>query len=232
MDQAVQKYHAGHPDQAIAMLKPLALRGDVQAQNLLGNIIYGLATTDPSNAIEDPLKWYQMAAAQGLPAASYAIGVIHHNNWLKTQREEDARLAEIYYQQALDRGFARAAAPLMKIAAHNQASRQSNSRKYSNASFSSKREPQVQVQEHSVSTPPTDVFSSFELSGDVISDSIKLEALLRQLNNGQAPTGLSLTKDDLPDAANLTRLLTEFGANASLVSNLVKLLGQIKASAQ
>ena len=40
---AVQKYHAGYPDKAIAILKPLAIKGDMHAQNLLGNIVYALA---------------------------------------------------------------------------------------------------------------------------------------------------------------------------------------------
>jgi hypothetical protein len=228
LDQAVRKYNAGHPDQAIAILKPLAIKGDIQAQNLLGNIVYGLASADPSSTSEDPLKWYRMAAAQGSPEASYAVGVIHNNIWLKTRREEDSLLAEFYYQQALDRGYSKAEGPLMKIAAHNQANRQSNSRKYSNSSFNSIQQPLAKPQENPVNAPSQDAFDEFELSGDAIADSIRLEALLRQLNGGQAPIGMTSTGADWPDETTLIRMLTNFGASDSLASNLAKLLGQIK----
>ena len=140
LDLAVQKYHAGYSEKAIAILKPLAIKGDLHAQNLLGNIVYALATTDPSSPSEDPLKWYRMAAAQGSPEASYALGVIYNNHWLQGNSEEDGRLAEYYYQQAFDRGYARAEAPLMQMAARNHANRQTSSLKYSNSCFSSKRD--------------------------------------------------------------------------------------------
>ena len=130
LDQAARKYHAGYPEKAIAILKPLALKGDMQAQNLLGNMVYVLATTDPSRTNEDPLKWYRMAAAQGSPEASYALGVIFSNHWLQGKSEEHGRRAEYYYQQAFDRGYARAEAPLMQMAARNHANRQTSSLKY------------------------------------------------------------------------------------------------------
>ena len=145
LEQATEKYHAGDPERAIAILKPLALQGDLQAQNLLGNIIYGLSVASPSKTSEDPKKWYQMASAQGSPEASYALGVIHDNHWLRTKREEDALLAEHYYQQALDRGYSKAEAPLMRIAAHNQSMRQGRSLKYDDSSFSQQREPKGKV---------------------------------------------------------------------------------------
>jgi hypothetical protein len=229
LDLAVQKYHAGNPEKAIAILKPLAIKGDMHAQNLLGNIVYALATTDPSSTSEDPLKWYRMAAAQGLPEASYALGVIYNNNWLKTRHEEDSMLAEFYYQQALDRGYGKAEAPLMKIAARNQASRKSNSREYSNSSFGIKWSSSAKPQEDSVNAPSQDAVVGFELSGDAIADSIRLEALLRQLNSGQAPISLTPNGSDWPDEATLIQMLTSFGASDSLASELAKLMGQLKA---
>ena len=45
IDEAVKRYYAGFPDEAISMMKPLALSGDVNAQYLLGNILYGLSKT-------------------------------------------------------------------------------------------------------------------------------------------------------------------------------------------
>ena len=233
LDQAVQKYHAGHPEKAIAILKPLALKGDMHAQNLLGNIVYALATTDPSSTNEDPLKWYRMAAVQGSPEASYALGVIHNNHWLQGKSEEDGRLAEYYYQQAFDRGYARAEAPLMQMAARNQANRQTSSLKYSNSSFSSKRESpddaKVIVEDDLQKKLIQDGFAGLELTGDPIADAAKLEALLQQISGVQNSISLSDADGSWPDEAALTRMLTNFGVSESQASGLVKLLEQFKA---
>jgi hypothetical protein len=43
MDEAVKRYYAGFPEEAISMIKPLALSGNVDAQYLLGNILYSLS---------------------------------------------------------------------------------------------------------------------------------------------------------------------------------------------
>ena len=232
LDQAAQKYHAGYPDQAIAILKPLALKGDMHAQNLLGNIIYGLATTDPSRTSEDPFKWYRMAAVQGSPEASYALGVIYNNHWLQGKSEEDGRLAEYYYQQAFDRGYARAEAPLMQMAARNQANRQTSSLEYSNSSFSNKRkspEAKVTVEEDSPKRLTQDGFAGLELTGDPIADAARLEALLQQISGVQNSISLSYADVSWPDEAELTRMLTNFGVSESRASELVKLLEQFKA---
>ena len=233
LDLAVQKYHAGYPEKAIAILKPLAIKGDMHAQNLLGNIVYALATTDPSISSEDPLKWYRMAAAQGSPEASYALGVIYNNHWLQSNSEEDGRLAEYYYQQAFDRGYARAEAPLMQMAARNQANRQTSSLKYSNSSFSSKRaspdEAKVTVEDDLQQKLTQDGFAGLELTGDPIADAAKLEALLQQISGVQDTISLSGADGSWPDRAALTRMLTNFGVGESQASGLVKLLEQYKA---
>ena len=229
---AVQKYHAGYPDKAIAILKPLAIKGDMHAQNLLGNIVYALATTDPSSASEDSLKWYWMAAAQGSPEASYALGVIYNNHWLQGNSEEDGRLAEYYYQQAFDRGYARAEAPLMQMAARNHANRQTSSLKYSNSSFSSKRESpeevKVTVEGDSQKKLTQDEFAGLELSGDPIADAAKLEALLQQISGVQDTISLSDADGGWPDVAALTRMLSKFGVSESQACGLVKRLNQFK----
>jgi len=77
-----------------------------------------------------------------------------------------------------------------------------------------------------------DEFADTVFRGAMLDYAIKLEALLRQLNNGQAPGGLVSARGGWPDAATLTRLLADFAASDSLVSNLVTLLGQIKESSQ
>ena len=231
LDQAARKYHAGHPEQALAILKPLALQGDVQAQNLLGNIVYGLAKSNPADATEDPRKWYQMAAAQGSPEASYALGVIYNNHWLKHKRAEDGRLAQYYYQQAFDRGYAGAEAPLMQVAARNNANRQATSLKYSNSSFSNKRAIPVEAEVENVAPkiPTQGGFAELELTGDPISDAPKLEALLQQISDLQAATGLSGADGSLPDENVLTRMLANLGVSQSQMSRLVLLLEQFKA---
>jgi hypothetical protein len=233
LDLAVQKYHAGYPEKAISILKPLAVKGDMHAQKLLGNIVYALATTDPSNTSEDPLKWYRMAAAQGSPEASYALGVIYNNHWLQGKSDEHGRLAEYYYQQAFDRGYARAEAPLMQMAARNQANRQTSSLKYSNSSFSSKRESpdkvKVSVEDDLQKKLTQDGFAGLELTGDPIADAAKLEALLQQISDVQSSISLFDVDDSWPDEAAMTRMLINFGVSESKASGLVKLLEQYKA---
>ncbi len=232
LDRAVRKYHAGYPAQAIAILKPLAMQGDMQAQNLLGNIVYGLTQSNPTDTTGDPLKWYQMAATQGSSEASYALGAIYHNRWLQSKREEDGRLAQYYYQQAFDRGYARAEAPLMQMAARNSANRQSSSLKYNNSSFSSKRatphEPEVADVTSKQLTP--DGFADLELTGDPIADAAKLEALLQKINELQGGIGLSGADGGLPDENVLTRMLANFGVSPNQASRLVQLLEQYKTA--
>ena len=233
LDRAALKYHAGHPEQALAILKPLALQGDMQAQNLLGNIVYGLAKTNPADTTEDARKWYQMAAAQGSPEASYALGVIYNNHWLQHKRAEDGRLAQYYYQQAFDRGYAGAEAPLMQMAARNNANRQATSLKYSNSSFNNKRatpvEAEVEVDNVAPKTPTQGGFAELELTGDPITDAPKLEALLQQISDLQAATGLSGADGSLPDENVLIRMLANLGVSQSQMSRLVQLLEQFKA---
>jgi hypothetical protein len=235
LDQATRKYHAGYPAQAIDILKPLAMQGDMQAQNLIGNIVYGLAQSNPTDTTGDttgdPLKWYLMAATQGSSEASYALGAIYHNRWLQNKREEDGRLAQYYYQQAFDRGYARAEAPLMQMAARNSANRQSSSLKYNNSSFSSKRatphEPEIANVTSKQLTP--DGFADLELTGDPIADAAKLEALLQKINELQGAIGLPDTGGSLPDENVLTQMLANFGVSQSQASRLVQMLEQFKA---
>ena len=232
LDQAVRKYHAGYPAQAIAILKPLAMQGDMQAQNLLGNIVYGLTQSNPTDTTGDPLKWYQMAATQGSSEASYALGAIYHNRWLQSKREEDGRLAQYYYQQAFDRGYARAEAPLMQMAARNSANRQSSSLKYNNSSFSSKRATphEPEVADVTSKQPTPDGFADLELTGDPIADAAKLEALLQKINELQGGIGLSGADGGLPDENVLTRMLANFGVSPNQASRLVQLLEQFKTA--
>jgi hypothetical protein len=235
LEQAAKAYHSGDSDAAIAILKPLALQGDLQAQNLLGNIIYGLSIANPSKTGEDPKKWYQMASAQGSPEASYALGAIHDNHWLRTTRKEDALLAEHYYQQALDRGYRKAEAPLMRIAAHNQATRQSDSLKYSDSSFSKQRRSQDKPDQDKVDRDLLEVlpqggFAGMEMTGDPIADAAQLEALLQRLNAIAGGIDLSQINSGGPDEAMLTAMLLNFGVSEDQAANLAKLLRQFMST--
>ena len=115
MDEAVKRYYAGYPDEAISMIKPLALAGDVDAQYLLGNILYSLSEKGKLSTIDDPVKWYQMAAEQNSADAVYALGVIFHNRWSKSRDKKEAANAIIYYQNAVELGYKKAQEPLSKI---------------------------------------------------------------------------------------------------------------------
>jgi hypothetical protein len=224
LEQAAKAYQSGDSDRALAILKPLALQGDLQAQNLLGNIIYGLSLASPSKTTEDPKKWYQMASAQGSPEASYALGAIHNNHWLRTKREEDALLAEHFYQQALDRGFSKAEAPLMRIAAHNQATRQSSSLKYSDSSFNKQRRPPDKPDHDLPEVLPRSGFAEIEMTGDPIADAAQLEALLQQLNAIAGDIDLSQINGGGVDETMLTGMLINFGVNEGQAANLAELL--------
>jgi hypothetical protein len=115
MDEAVKRYYAGYPDEAISMIKPLALSGDVDAQYLLGNILYSLSEKGKLSTIEDPVKWYKMAAEHNSADAVYALGVIFHNRWSKSHNKKEAANAIIYYQNAVELGSIKAQEPLSKV---------------------------------------------------------------------------------------------------------------------
>jgi TPR repeat protein len=115
LNNAIQIYYAGLPRQAINLIKPLALSGDVDAQYLLGNILYSLSTTSQQDESEDPLEWYKMAAVQHSPGANYALGVIYHNRWGKSKRKADSAIAIFYYERAVKLGIDEAQAHLSSL---------------------------------------------------------------------------------------------------------------------
>ena len=115
LDNAIQIYYAGLPRQAINLIKPLALSGDVDAQYLLGNILYSLSTTSQQDESEDPVEWYKMAAVQHSPGANYALGVIYHNRWGESKRRADSSIAIFYYERAVELGVEDAQAYLSSL---------------------------------------------------------------------------------------------------------------------
>jgi hypothetical protein len=186
IDSAVGKYAAGHPDQAIEILRPLAASGNAEAQYLLGNIIYALSATTAADS-GDAVTWYKMAAAQDSAEASYALGVIYANQWLTSQDPQHARLAEIYYQKAADLGYEQALGPLMQIATQNRTGKPaSKSLTYTNSSFSSGREAAKQQQEKAQSRAPVkQATPELDSLGDPIAEAEKLLQLIDLLKSLQ-----------------------------------------------
>ncbi len=243
IDQAINRYHAGQSGQAITILKPLAMSGNIEAQILLGNITYAQSKLDPMNSTDNPLEWYMMAAEQGSPEASYALGAIYHNNWLLSQQQDDANKAEYFYQQALDRGYTKAEGPLMKMAARNHATRKSSSISYSNSSFDDKTEVHAKSEgnEPRKNKPPEATIGAlleeFKPTGDTLFDTGKLEALIRQLSNepgslNNPMNDAALTSGNWPDEAALVQLLISFGIDEDLAVELAKLPGHIDAASE
>jgi TPR repeat protein len=115
LTRAIQLYYAGSPDAAISSIKSLALAGDEEAQLTLGNILYSLSKANKDVEIEDFIKWYEMAAAQGSVDANSALGAIYHNKWLESRSNEDAALAISYYENAIEQGDAKAQGYLSKL---------------------------------------------------------------------------------------------------------------------
>jgi hypothetical protein len=231
LDQAVKKYYAGHPDDAIAMIRPLASAGDAEAQYLLGNILFTLSKAGKLETLEDPSRWYRMAAEQDSTPAIYALGVIHNNRWLQSHKDEDLRLAESYFQKALDLGVQKAHKALNKLAAYKKDSRTAASLTYSNESFSSKPVPSPESQAASAAKSAaatathtdklTDTLAGFERSGDPAADAEMLKQMLSQLE-----------EDDRPDVGTLTRLLGGFESTKQLLPDLIKMFDHLNTASE
>lgn len=113
--KAVNKYYAGFPEEAVAGLEPLALSGDVEAQYLLGNMLYSLSRNGNPPQLGDPVKWYKMAADRKLPDAHYALGVIYQNRWTVSRDPKNAAAAIVYYDRAKQLGYRKATAALGRM---------------------------------------------------------------------------------------------------------------------
>jgi len=156
MDEAVKRYYAGFPEEAISMIKPLALSGDIDAQYLLGNILYSLPKRGGIADIEDPVKWYKMAADQNSAAANYALGAIFHNKWNKSRDKNDAANAMIYYQIAIELGHSKAQQPLDRIQSRSGISPDTAAVLVKQQGATSIPEPSVQIPENDLSNLASD----------------------------------------------------------------------------
>ena len=76
-EDAVSAYDRGDYATAIRLLRPLAERGDAEAQNNLG-VMYDNGRGVPRDDTE-AAKWFRKAADQGIADAQYNIGVMYFN---------------------------------------------------------------------------------------------------------------------------------------------------------
>lgn len=228
LDRAIERYYAGYPAQAFAILEPLARAGDVDAQYLLGNMAYALQQANAGGADHDPVEWYRMAAERGSAEAAYALGAIFNNRWLESRDDADARRAEFYYQQAADRGYVKAEAPLLKLAARNRGKPQTPSLTYSNEDFASQQPAPEESAERPARTASTKP-PGYESSGDPLADAARLQETLRQLGIDDDLLG-GLAKDGQPpDKQTLRGLLDGLGADVQLIDNVMKLIDHVQS---
>lgn len=234
LDLALKKYYAGYPREAIGMIEPLAHSGNVDAQYLLGNLLYTLSQSGQYVVQGDPVKWYRLAAEQGSARAAYALGAIHHNRWLQAHSDEDLGLAQSYYRQALDLGNEKARTALDKLAAYKKKGGETTSLTYTNASFASKRQPppesqatpQAAAKPAAQSATLADVLAGLQGVEDSAIDTQKLKALLDQLNDAEQSEANATAVD------RLRQMLGGFDSNERMFADLLKLIGHLEAASE
>jgi len=208
LNNAIQIYYAGLPHQAISLIKPLALSGDSDAQYLLGNILYSLSKTNKLDDAEDPVEWYKMAAVQDSPDANYALGVIFHNNWVKSRRQQDFTIAIFYYEKAVELGVEDAQAHLSSLKSRRTTS--NKSQKSSKSSSSTER------------TKPTNrmpVETGTAESGAVKSATIAKQSPVKNIEQESSVASLTDTPSQFPQGDR---------EQASITVNLAEVASQCK----
>jgi uncharacterized protein len=120
LEDATAAYSRGDYATALRLMRPLAEKGDVTAQNNLGVIYFkgeGVAKD-----LKEAEKWYRLAAAQGHPAAQSGLGLIKLMNkeyteaakWVQLSADQgyppsQLNLAIMYYEgQGVPRDIVRA----------------------------------------------------------------------------------------------------------------------------
>jgi len=98
---------SGDFDTAFSLLHPLAEKGNVHAQGIIGAMhAYGQGI--PQNYVE-AVKWWTLAAQQGSESAAYSLGVMYTQGWGVPQ---DYAKAVEWYRVASLKNFASAEANL------------------------------------------------------------------------------------------------------------------------
>ncbi len=237
LEQAVKKYYAGYPAEAIGMIEPIARAGDLDAQLLLGNILYTLSQANQSYG--DPLPWYHLAAEQGSAPANYALGTLYQNRWLQSRDDAVADLAQAHFHKAQELGEQKAQAALAKLAAHRRAAGKPSALTYTNDSFRSKKAPPPKAASAAQETPQSkprreelnDVLASFQSSGDLLADAQKLQQLLSQMQGVDSANSTEST-GSAPALGVLTQLLSGFESTDGLLADLVKLYDHLNTATE
>jgi len=235
LDEAVKKYYAGHPLEAVEMIKPRALSGDVEAQYLLGNIIYGLSKDERFSSVGDPLRWYKMAAEQGSAEANNSIGIVYYNKWIQSRKTKDADNAIVYFQKAVDLGYEKAQSTMNQLLDQRQAGRQKKQTLiYTNSSFNHKPGP-PEKQASGVKQSPEEIrtvdqaVQSLELTNDLIANAERIESLINQLIDDGILDDASESRGQRPDESAILRLLGDFESTDELFTQLIKLINNLKS---
>ena len=101
MAPAMEAYRAQRYDDARQLARPLAEKGDVTAQLMLGSIYNNGEGVTPDR--DEAAKWFGMAADRGDPGAQYALGLLMEYGHIAGS---DAQVARQLFQKAADQGHA------------------------------------------------------------------------------------------------------------------------------
>lgn len=107
LDEAIQAFEAGDYPEALALLEPLALAGNAEAQDFLG-ATYEDGFADYAKA----RTWYEKAAAQGNGDAQFRLGQLFESG---DGVEQDIEVAMAWYEKAAKGGDADAQQSLGRL---------------------------------------------------------------------------------------------------------------------
>lgn len=101
MEDAGAAFQRGDYATAVRIYRGLADRGDVNAQNSLGNMyLKGLGTARNER---EALRWFRRAAALGLASAQFNLGQVYLKG---VGVDQDLLLAALWYSRAAEQGHA------------------------------------------------------------------------------------------------------------------------------
>jgi S1-C subfamily serine protease len=100
--KGLEGYESGDFATALKEWRPLANRGDVQAQINLADIYYHGRGVPPDS--KEAVKWLKSAAVQGDSIAAYQLGVIYKLGYGLPAVPRDRDEAALWYQIAVNRG--------------------------------------------------------------------------------------------------------------------------------
>ena len=103
LKEGVYAFHRGNYSVALKELSPLAEKGDVEAQLILGDIYSGVRGIPQDQA--KAASWYRKAAKQGSAPAQTLLGVMYESGIGVPQDDKEA--ISLYYKAA-EQGFAEA----------------------------------------------------------------------------------------------------------------------------